>query len=526
MLRAFMTRFVLAALLLAGCKKPAPPTPDQSWLEGRLVQEQAAPRDGGEVVIRLALEPVGLTRLHDRFAEGTMARITVGPVYETLGGRLATGWARNGSSLTVELRPGVFFHDGRPFTSHDVAATIEAVRAPGHATATFREALSTLGDVETPGPYTVVLHFVRPYVFAEHAALYALPILPAHALEGEWDTLPLHHAPIGTGPFRFEKWERGSSLSYVKADARAKVNRVTFRFVKDETAANTAWERGEFDVMTRISPSTWRAMEKEAWAINGYQRLAVEERAYVWAGFNQRQKKFADVKTREALALLFPAAVEAKTVMLGLSQRNTCPYFEPRSCDENVRAPEENAQRAAKLLDEAGWELRDGVRTRDGEKFEFSFLLAAQSTRMGKTLPLYVEALKGAGINARIETVDVSAYMSRVRAHDFDAITLSWASPDGAHDNFQNFHSSQRDDGNNFVSFSDAETDQLLEDIRVTYDEGKRQALERQLHARVAGQHAYLFLGRTYELFAFKRRVHGVAFKRGALDLASLWVDE
>ena len=67
---------------------------------------------------------------------------------------------------------------------------------------------------------------------ARHTLLAALPVMPAHALQGDFDTLPIHRAPIGTGPFRFEKWEPGLSLSLVRADGRAHLDRVVFRFLR------------------------------------------------------------------------------------------------------------------------------------------------------------------------------------------------------------------------------------------------------------------------------------------------------
>lgn len=518
---------LIAALCLAGCKKPPPPSaPDQAWLDGTPRATTATPKDGGALIIRLALEPTGLTRLHDRFAEGTMTRITVGPLYETLGGRLATNVVRSDDHLTttLTLRDGVTFHDGTPFTSADVKATLDVILDAKNATSVLRTSLETLADVETPDAKTVVLTWRRPYVFAEETVLNAVPMLPAHALKGAWDTLPLHRAPIGTGPFRFEKWDPGVSITYVKADARAHVDRVVFRVVKDEVAAQQAFERGEFDVMTKIAPASWKAMEKQPWAWERYQRVRFAENAYAWIGFNQRKAMFSDVATRRALAMLYPADLVSKTVTLELEPRTTCPYFPAsKSCDDAVKALPFDVTRAKAELKQAGWLEKDGVLQRAGEKFSFAFLAPAQSVRMAKVLPLYVDVLKTVGIDARIETVDVSAYMSRVRPHDFDAIALSWASPSAVQDNFQNFHSSQVDEGSNFVGYRSEAVDALLEEIRVTYDDAAREALERRVHRLVYNEQAYLFLTRTTALDAFKRDVQNVKPSLRWYDLSELW---
>lgn len=491
-----VSRVMLIALVaLAGCKKPA--------------------ADANTLTMRLASEPTGLTRLHDRFADGTMTRITLGPLYETLAGRLAKSWSSTGDTLTIQLRDDVKFHDGTAFTSADVKATLEVILNPANATSNFRESLSTLSHIETPDAHTVVLHWSRPYFLADYTVLNAVPMLPAHALQGEWDTLPIHRAPIGTGPFRFEKWEPGTSISYVKADDRAHVQRIVFRIMKDDLAARTAWERGEFDVFPRMSPADWLALSKTAWAT----REKNDDHAYTWLGFNQRLPQFRDAQTRGALARLFPYKLVDETVTLGVEPRTSCPYFAPESCDAKVPLIAFDPRAAKTLLEEAGWTLRDGVLERDGVKLSFAFLIPAQSARMTKTLPLYLDVLKQAGVDARIETVDISAYMSRVRPHDFDAIALSWSSQDDAQDNFANFHSGA---ASNFVGYANPRVDALLEQIRVTTDDAQRHALEREVHRLVYADQAYLFLGKPPLLDGFKKRVKGIVYRRGRLDLAAL----
>lgn len=517
--------------------------PDPDWLAGRVVQLPGTPKDGGTLTVRLPLEPAGLTRLHDRFSEGTMTRITVGPIYETLArvrdGQLepllASSWTESDDHLTlrISLRPEVHFHDGALLTSADVKATLDAVFEPKNATAGFRGTLETLDHVEAPEPLTVVVHWKRPYFLATWTLLGALPVLPAHALQGEFDTLPLHRAPIGTGPFRFVKWDAGSSLTYARNEQywgkRAHLDQVIFRFVKDDTAAVAAWERGEFDLITRLSPSAWRASESNPKLQADYQRVFFPENTYVWLGFNQRRQPFADARVRRALALLFPMELVARTVDLGLEPPTTCPYYPgSKSCDPSVTPLPFDPPAAKKLLAEAGWADADGdgVLDKDGARFSLAFLAAAQSPKMAKLLPLYLDTLKQAGIDARIETVDVSGYLSRVRAHDFDAMALSWSSADSVQDDFQIFHSSQAEQGSNYVAYANHEVDQLLGDIRAEFDPEKRAALERRVHRLVYEDQAILFLGRRPALDAFKRHVRGLVPSLGWYDLSAVWISD
>lgn len=518
-------------LALSGCQRcggAAPKGPDAAWLEGRLTPETGAPREGGTLVVRVPIEPVGLTRLHDRFNEGTMVRLTVGPIYETLT-RLAQTWSESDDhlTLTITLREGVKFHDGHVLDSHDVKATIDVVMNEQLPTAGFRASLETLSSVETPDPRTVIVRWSKPYFLATHTLLAALPVMPASALVGDFDTLPIHRAPIGTGPFRFEKWDPGTSISLVRADDRAHLERVVYRFVKDDPAAMQAFEKGEFGLMTRLTPSAWRALESQPWAWQRTQRIAFPENTWAWLGFNQRKAMFADVATRRALAMLYPADTIEKTVDLGLEPRTTCPYYPgSKSCDPTVTPLPFDPSAAKRLLAEAGWTDadHDGVLEREGVKFSFAFLAAAQSVKMTKLLPLFLDTLKAAGIDARIETVDVSAYLSRVRAHDFDAMALSWSSADEVQDNFANFHSSQAESGNNFLGYRNPEVDRLLEQIRDDFDAEHRASLEREVHRRVYADQAYLFMGRRPALDAAARSVHGLKPSLGWYDLSAVWI--
>lgn len=527
--------FIASFALLAACTCKAPSVvdagssgPDADWLAGRLPAETGAPKKGGTLVVRLPLEPNGLTRLHDRFAEGTMTRITVGPLYETLDA-LCEKWVESDDhlTLTLTLKRGRTFHDGAAFSSADVKATLAVILDEQLPTSSLRSYLETLDSVAAPDAQTVIIKWKRPYFLATHIMLTAIPIMPAGSLRGDFDTLPIHRAPIGTGPFKFEKWEPGVSLTYVRADDRAWLDKLVFRFVKDDSAALTALEKGELDVFTRLTPAAWRSLETQRWAWAGYHRILFAENTYAWLGFNQRRPLFSSKTVRRALAMLYPSDAIERAVDLGLEPRTSCPWMEGSpSCDPSIKPISFDPEGARALLAADGWKDSDGdgVLDREGLKLSFAFLIAAQSAKMNKLMPIFLDTLRQASIDARIETVDVSAYMSRVRAHDFDAMALSWAAAETVQDNFSNFHSSQAERGNNFVGYANPEVDALLERIRAEPDAAARAVLERQAHRLIFEDQAYLFMGRRPSLDLAKRSVHGLVPSLRGYDFARVWV--
>jgi len=552
---------VLAALIvLPGCKcKPAPvdppargPQPTEAWLKGELPPEanQGTPVSGGTLTVRVPSEPAGLNRLHDQMIDATMVRYLMGPVYETLAevdraalpenGQtplLATSWEESADhlTLTVHLRKGVTFHDGGPFTSRDVRATVEAVRNVKNQTASLRSQFVDLASLSTPDDFTVVARWSKPYAYALHNFLTSLPMMSAASLQGDFDTLPVNRAPIGTGPFRFESWETGQKLTFVRAPqywgTPAYLDRLVMRVVKDDTVATQLWEQGEFDLMTRIQPGVWRAIEApvgaNAWAIEGYHRISFLENNYSWIGWNEERPFFKDARVRRALAMLYPAAEVARHVDLGIELPTTCPWYRlSASCDPSVTPLPYDPAGAAALLDEAGWKVRegDGVREKDGVRFRFTFLANPHSVRLAKLVPLLVTELKRVGIEMDVEKVDSAIYLSRMRTHDFDAASLAWSTNEGVRDNYQVFHSSQRDGGSNYVGYASPEVDALLEKIRLTFDPAARVELEREVHRKLYADQVYLFLTNRPALDAAKTRVRGLSASLAWYDLRKVWL--
>ena len=552
---------LIALCACAGCscqKKtepvvaPAIAAPGVEWLEGTLPASELAgvPKRSGTFTLRVNAEPGGLNRLHDQMAEATMVRYTTGTLYESLAELdrsthprydlkplLAESWEESDDhlTLTVHLRKGVLFHNGDAFTSADVKAVVDAVHDPKHATRSIDSFFDDLASVATPDAFTVVVKWKKPYFLANRNFLTSLPMMPARALTGDFDTLPINRAPIGTGPWQFVSWESGAALTFKRFEKywgpAVSFDRIVVRFVKDDTVATQLWERGEFDLMTGIPAPTWRAIESPTadnrWAIEGYHRVRFAENSYGWLGWNEERPFFADQKVRHALGLLYPKDSVEKNIDLGLEPRATCPqYRDSAGCDPDVVPLPHDPKAAAALLDEAGWQDTndDGVRDRDGVPFKFVFLSNPYSVKLAKLLPLLQEEYRKAGIEMEIEKVDSAAYVKRMRAHEFDAASLSWSNMDPVQDLFQIFHSSQKiKGGSNMVSYQNAEVDRLLVQIRTEFDPGRRALLERRVQRLLYDDQVYCFLTNRPWLHAIKRDVHGLQASLAWYDLRKAW---
>lgn len=513
------------------------------WLEGRLPVETGAPRDGGTLVVRAMSEPATLNYLDDGSRDGWLNRITsrlvtdslleVSPTtYELVPG-LAAKWSESDDHrvTTLTLREGVTFSDGHLLDAADVIATLDVVMDPKRPTGATRGEIPGLAKWRAVDAKTIELTWSTPSPLALRG-LSRFPIFSARQLAGDWAALGQH--PIGTGPFTFGAWDRGSAITLERRPgAGVPLEKIVFRFVKDHTAAAALFEKGEFDLMTNIQPVLWRGMERDepamAWAKRDWKRIRSLDNSYSYMAWNEQKPIFADVRVRQALASLYDSKLIARIVDLDLEVPTTCPYYrDGDSCSKDAASFSFSPERAKALLADAGFVDGDGdgVRERDGQKLEFQFLLPATSVRLAKVVPMYQEQLRAAGIKLEVQKVETTTLPARIAKRDFDVVSRVWTEFDREQDLFQTFHSSQRDAGTNFSGYASAEADALIEQIRAEFDVTKRRALERKLHERLAIDQPYLFMTARQSLDAAKHRVHGLQPSLLWYDLRRVWVSD
>lgn len=524
----------LTLAVLCGCRSKSNADAgavSREWLDGRLPAETGAPRPGGTLTVRVMSEPSCLNPLEDACRDGWALRMMKGLVLETLleassDGALKPGLAAKWEDSDDHRVTTLTLRDDAALTSKDVVATFDALMNPKRATGSLRGEFTGLSAWKAVDEKTLRLEWSAPSPFALRSLTH-VPIFPAEQLAGDWSELG--QRPRGSGPYVIAAWERGQALTLKKREgARAYVDTIVFRFVKDHTAAAAMFERGEFDLMTAITPQQWRALEASPWAQRGWNRSKSLDNSYSYIAWNEARADFADVRVRRALAHLYDARLITKIVDLDLEVPTTCPFLNGSAlCDANVKPYAFSPDAARALLADAGFVDADGdgVLERDGQPLRFSFLLPGTQVRLGKLVPMLQEQLKPVGIELEIEKVETSTLSARVARRDFDAVSRLWTEFDAEQDLFPMFHSSQIDGGANWVGFSNAEVDRLIEQVRAEFDETKRHALQRALHAKLYSEQPYLFMTSRQSLDAAKTRVHGLVPSVSWYDLRVVWVE-
>jgi peptide/nickel transport system substrate-binding protein len=341
--------------------------------------------------------------------------------------RLATEWkgSDDGLSATFKLREGVTWHDGKPFTSADVAFSALSVWKPLQNLG--RLVFANLASVDTPDEHTAIFRFSKPTPFQliRNALPVVTSVVPKHLYEGtDIATNPANTKPVGTGPFVFAEYKPGEyyrltrNEKYWAKDA-PQLNEIIYRILPDRAGAASALEAEEIQLaaFSAVPLSDLARLAKEPGIkviADGYEALTYQ----LVVEINHRRKELADLKVRQAIAHAINKKLVIDTVFLGYATASTGPVPKnaPQFYTSNVETYDFDVEKANALLDEAGYK-----RGANGTRFSLK-LLPAPYFNETKQFGAYLrQALAEIGIEAELVNNDSAAHQKAVYTdHAFD----------------------------------------------------------------------------------------------------------
>ena len=403
---------------------------------GAVFSQSVAAKEGGTLVMLVQPEPPTLASYLSTSGPigAVAAKIYDGLLEYDLNLQpqpsLAETWtvAPDGMKITFKLRKGVKFHDGQPLSAADVQFSIMKVAKVTHPRGpnTFRSVFR----IDTPDQHTVVLNLDKPAPYMMMAfSGYETPILPKHIFsKGDLRAHANANKPIGSGPFKFVEWRKGSFIRLDKnkdywKKGQPYLDRIVARFIPDASTRTAALEKGEAH-FAGLGSVPFNDAKKLAANPN----LTVTTKGHEMISpvaeilLNTRRAPLNDVKVRQAIAYAIDRNFIIDNIWFGYGKPATGPMssnFAPSGLyTDKVKNYQvsNGVELANKLLDEAGYKKKA-----DGYRFGImhdSLPYSQEWTRLGEYI---VQALGKIGIKVTIRLEDVPRWLKRTYTdNDFD----------------------------------------------------------------------------------------------------------
>jgi peptide/nickel transport system substrate-binding protein len=570
MRRSMVLAFVLVSLVL-GCGRP-----DRAAGGSGAGGDTTTPVTGDWVIVRYEGEPDSLNPITSSSAVASYAMYGVNgsQIYEFMVSYNTDDWSLTQPILVESMpqvsedhltytfiaREGIRWHDGKPFSADDILFTFKATMCPLVDSAPARSYLTELKDVQVEGR-TIRFQLTKASAFNIINLANTLAIIPKHVfdpqglLDGfsfqdiigqkgrtdpkikkfseEFNKHPASRAPIGTGPYKFEKWDTGREIVLTRNDdywrTKPYLDKIVIRVIQDYPAALTALKAGEIDLQPRLLPIQYAQQTSGASFDQQFVKARYTIPVYFYIGWNEERPFFKDKRVRQALTMLLDRQQLIDTIRFGFGKIAASP-INPSSHDfnPNIKPWPYDPKRAVELLEEAGWTDHDGdgIRDKDGVRFSFEFQGYTGSTILPQLMPIMREALRKVGIEMTERMLEFNVMVTNTKEHRFDVISAGWSS-DLTSDPYQIWHSSSaKNKGSNYVSFINAESDRLIEQARLEFDAEKRKQLYWKWQELIHEEQPYTFLFYTEEPAAYSRRFQNVKWlpARPGYDLNAWFV--
>lgn len=399
--------------------------------------------------------------------------------------QLAESWdvSEDGLTYTFKLVENAKWHDGEPFSAADVVFSCDVMLREVHPRA--RGNFSRCESITASDDYTVVFKLKEPFApFLFSFESSSCPIMPKHIYEGaDYRNNPANDKPVGTGPFMFEEWVRGSHIHLVAnpdyyREGQPGLKEIYYRVIPDAASRSVALESGE------VQMAQWGDVETfDVERLAALPHLELTTKGYefyspvFWYEMNLRREPFNDVRFRKACMHLLDKGFIVDRIMFGLAAPATGPIASTtKFYDSDVTRYDLDVEKATALLDEIG--LKPDA---NGTRATIHFLVAPYGEVWSRLAEYFRQALAAGGIEVVLDSTDVAGWGKGVADWDYDVTTnLLYQFGDPALGVARTYISSNIRKGvlfSNTEGYENEEVDRLFAEAAVQTDEVERQKL-------------------------------------------------
>ena len=444
---------------------------------------------------------------------------------------LATEWSANedASEWTFQLRDDVTFHDGTPFNAEAVKFTFDRIIDPESKA---QIALSLLGPYEETvihDDYTVTIRFSVPYApFQNSASSIYLGFTSPTAVAELGEDYGVTKV-VSTGAYMVESYVPESSVVLVKnpnwtwgpeavfgTSGPANFDRINIAIVRDPSSRLAALEAGQADFINDVPTADVARLEEN----DSLSILRIEQPGHGWSlMFNFERYPSDQLAVRQAMAFAIDKQAVVDIVFNGLGTSGCSPLTKVMFSYIDVQCADYpyDPDRAAAILDEAGWVDTDGdgIRDKDGEPLWLEHWTLATVPAFAGMSTVIESYAADVGIHFNLNLATRAGYFDAVRAGEHH--TQHWwdtgLDPDTVMRTL--YHSSNADGGTNRNRYRDEEMDALILAGSSTAVSEEREAIYHQLQQKIADEVIMLFMVDPFLLYGSATNLQGMTYLAG-----------
>lgn len=382
--------------------------------------------------------------------------------------------AKEDTLWEFKLHQGVKFHDGTDFNAEAVKVNIERILSEELASPKAF-ILEMIEEVIVVDDYTVQLRTSYPFgALPSHLAHNAGSIIAPSAIETEKSGgKTVDENPIGTGPFKFENWERGTKIDLVKNEdywgEPTELAGISFVVVPEQATRVAMIETGDAHVI-QVGASDVEYVE----SLDNVELVKVNGTRMDYVGFNMQKEQFKDVKVRQAISMAIDKQNIVENVLMGQGVPAVGPLAPTVVGNSQELKPLGfDVEKAKALLAEAGY--ADGFTTT---------LWVNEGNKERADIAEYIQAnLAEIGITVDIQIIEWGAFLEKTAAGEHELFLLGWTTvtADADYGLYALFHSSQFGDPGNRSFYANPTVDELLDKGRQSTDQNERNAAYKQV---------------------------------------------
>ena len=441
----------------------------------------------------------------------------------------------DGKVYTIKLRPNVYFHHGRQLTADDLIWSynrISSMKSPVSPNARYLRIIQGAKEVED-GKATTISGLKKIDKLTVEMTLASLvdpaytlwnpgtAILPKDKVEELGDAFTTN--PVGCGPFKFEKWVKGSEVILSKFDkfyipGKPCLDKLRFQIMGEGASRDLAFKAKDLDV-TIVSAAHYQSYKNDPTISKNM--IEVAEMFTRVVGFNPDFKPFSDKRVRQAFNYAVPTDLIIKKYIKGKAYPargylpSTSPAFNPE-----IKKYDFDPEKAKALLKEAGYE--------NGFIIEQAIGTSNKSWGVG-VLEAAMPYLKKVGITLKINQMEGAAMTERIRQGEYDLFIWSLATGPDPLEVLQRYKADVSREAGNHVAYNNPDFDKYLDAAAATLDPAEKISAIQKAEMLFSEDAPFWFFNYNKAAMAFQPWVHGikaVATDMMFQEMMDVWVDE